>query len=60
MPGYTVKISIDVIDEICNDPSDFPRNVLMQALNDANVHYKYGNKSKNWYDSVCSILKSYL
>lgn len=60
MYGYTTKMSIDLIDEICNNPSNYPRSMLQQALNDAKVHYNYGNASKSWYDSVRRILNSYL
>lgn len=60
MYGYTTKMSIDLIDEICNNPSNYPRSMLQQALNDAKVHYNYGNASKSWYDSVIRILNSYL
>lgn len=60
MSGYTVKMSIDLIDEICDNPSKYPKHMYQQALNDAEVHYKYGNASKQWYDSVVRILQEYL
>ncbi|MBR4655910.1 MAG: hypothetical protein IKO68_04955 [Oscillospiraceae bacterium] len=60
MYGYTTKMSIDLIDEICDNPSSYSRSMLQQALNDAEVHYRYGNASKSWFDSVERILNSYL
>lgn len=60
MSGYTTKMSIDLIDDICNAPSSYSRAMLQQALHDAEVHYKFGNASRSWYDSVCRILNSYL
>ena len=60
MSGYTTKMSIDLIDEICNAPSSYSRDMLQQALNDAKIHYNFGNASKDWYDSVCRIINSYL
>lgn len=59
MSGYTTKMSIDLIDEICNSPSGYTKSMIQQALNDANTHYEHGNVSKSWYDSVCRILSSY-
>lgn len=60
MYGYTTKMSIDLIDEICDSPSDYKKDMIQQALNDAKVHYEYGNASKAWYDSVCRTLNCYL
>lgn len=60
MYGYTNKISIDVIDNMCDDPSKYDKQDLQRAINDAKVHYEYGNASKAWYDSVVRILSSYL
>ena len=59
MSGYTVKHSIDVIDEICNDPERY-KNLIQGALNDARTHYESGNKSKDWYDYVVRTLSRYL
>ncbi len=60
MSGYTVKMSIDLIDTICDNPSKYSKSMIQQAINDAEVHYNYGNKSQQWYDSVIRILKEYL
>ena len=59
MSGYTVQYSIDVIDEICNDPERY-KNSIQGAINDAKVHYEFGNKSKDWYDYVVRTLSRYL
>ena len=45
MSGYTVKYSIAVIDEFCENPSKY-QNCLQGAINDAYVHYEYGNASR--------------
>lgn len=59
MYGYTVKYSIDVIDEFCNNPEKY-KNCLKGAINDAKTHYQFGNASKAWYDSVVRILSEYI
>lgn len=58
--GYTVEFSIDVIDEICSDPEHYRMLSFIKVMNDAEVHYKHGNATKNWYDSVCRILSEYI
>lgn len=60
MYGYTVKFSIASIDECCDEPTNYDKQDLQRAINDAYVHYEYGNASKAWYDSVVRILSSYL
>lgn len=60
MAGYTVTNSIDQIDEYCNNPSRYKTWQLKEAIHDAEVHYKYGNASKAWYDSVVRILSAYI
>lgn len=60
MSGYTVSTSIDLIDEYCNNPSKYKKWQLQTAINDAKIHYQYGNVSKAWYDSVVRILSSYI
>ena len=58
--GYTVKYSIDEIDDICSDPEHYKMLNLNNVISDAKVHYDYGNVSKAWYDSVCRILNEYI
>lgn len=53
--GYTVKHSIENIDEICENPERF-LGEIQGALNDARTHYENHNVSKQWYDSVLRIL----
>lgn len=60
MSGYTVKNSIGLIDEYCDNPSRYQKWQLQSAINDAYIHYQYGNASKDWYDSVVRILTPYL
>lgn len=60
MMGYTVKYSIAVIDEYCENPAKYNSDVFQGAINDARVHYEYGNASKEWYDSVVRILSAYI
>lgn len=59
MAGYTVTNSIDMIDEYCDNPSKYKAWQLREAINDAKIHYEYGNASRNWYDYVVSKLKPY-
>lgn len=59
MSGYTVSNSIDLIDEYCNDPAKYKDWQLREAINDAKVHYKYGNASKEWYEYVVRTLSPY-
>ena len=58
--GYTVKNSIDLIDEYCDNPSRYKSWQLQEAIHDAKIHYEYGNTSKEWYDSVVRILSPYV
>ena len=58
--GYTVKNSIDLIDEYCDNPSRYKSWQLREAINDAKIHYEYGNASKEWYESVVRILSPYV
>ncbi len=58
--GYTVKYSIDVIDDICSDPEHYRMLDFNGVINDAKVHYEYGNVSRDWYDTVVRILSEYL
>lgn len=60
MNGYTTKMSIGLIDEICENPPAYSRGMIQQALNDARTHYKYGNATRAWYDTVVRILSSYI
>ena len=60
MSGYTVSMSIDLIDEFCENPSQYKPWQLREAINDARTHYKNGNASKDWYDSVVRILSNYV
>lgn len=57
--GYTVYNSIDTIDEMCNNPKKYSSSMLQGAINDAKVHYEYGNASRTWYESVVRILSQY-
>ncbi len=59
MSGYTVKYSIDLINEICENPTKY-RSLLRGAINDAETHYKFGNVTKMWYDYVVFTLSKYL
>lgn len=59
MSGYTVTNSIDLIDEYCNNPSNYKSWQLREAINDAYKHYTYGNASKAWYDYVVRTLSPY-
>ena len=58
--GYTVKYSIDVINDICNEPEHYKALDFIAVMNDAKVHYEYGNASRAWYDSVCRVLSDYI
>jgi hypothetical protein len=60
MPGYTVTNSIDLINEYCNNPSKYKSWQLREAIQDAEVHYKYGNATKTWYDYVVRTLSPYV
>ena len=57
--GYTVTNSVDLIDEYCNNPSKYERWQLREAINDAKIHYEYGNVSRDWYDYVVRKLTPY-
>ncbi|MCC8128731.1 MAG: hypothetical protein LIO51_02180 [Clostridiales bacterium] len=59
MSGYTVTFSISAIDEFCDNPTEYKTWQIREALNDARVHYEYGNASKNWYDYVVMKLTPY-
>ena len=59
MSGYTVKYSIAVIDEFCENPSKY-QNCLQGAINDAYIHYEYGNASREWYESAVRTLSEYI
>lgn len=59
MGGYTVTNSVDLIDEYCNNPSKYERWRLREAINDAKIHYEYGNASRDWYDYVVRKLTPY-
>ena len=56
MSGYGVKMSISMIDEICDHPSNYDFQDRQRAINDAEQHYLHGNASKDWYESVVRIL----
>lgn len=56
MSGYGVRMTIDMIDEICNNPSNYDYQDKRRAINDAEQHYLNGNASKAWYESVVRIL----
>ena len=60
LSGYTVTFSIDMIDEITDNPDKYKTWQLREAINDARTHYEYGNASKDWYQSVLLILSSYV
>ena len=59
MSGYTVTFSIDMIDELCDNPSQYKTWQIREAVNDAMVHYEYGNASHQWYEYVVMKLKPY-
>lgn len=52
MNGYTVKWSVDTIEELLDNGHLSKNNSgdVVQALNDLNTHFKYGNISENRYD----------
>lgn len=58
MFGYTVKYSVDIIEELI-DNGHFCRykNDLQEAINDLNVHFAYGNVSPQRYKYLMSKLK---
>lgn len=56
--GYTVKHSVDVIDEICNDPGRY-KNEIQGAINDIKIHYKYGVVTKQHMEYVVMTLEKY-
>ncbi len=56
--GYSVKHSIDLIDEICENPKQY-KGGYQGVINDARVHYENGNASKGWYDCVVERLSNY-
>lgn len=60
MAGYVVTNSIDQIDEYCNNPSEYQTWQLKEAINDAKVHYEYGNATKDWYEYVVKVLSRYI
>ncbi len=59
MSGHTVKNSIDLIDEYCENPSLYKDWQLREAINDAETHYKHEIASKSWYENVVRILSPY-
>lgn len=59
MSGYNVTNSIDLIDKYCENPSHYKNWQLREAIKDAETHYKYGNASRAWYESVVRILSQY-
>ena len=58
MAGYGVRMTIDMIDEICNNPAKYDYQDKRRAMNDAEQHYLNGNASKAWYESVVRILSA--
>lgn len=56
MSGYTVKFSVDTINEMCDNPGKYGRGELVEAMNSAYIHYTEGNKSRQWYEYVVSKL----
>ena len=60
MAGYVVTNTISQIDEYCENPSGYKGWQLREAIQDAEVHYKHGNASKNWYEFVVRVLSRYV
>ena len=58
--GYTVKNSIEMIDEFCENPEMYNSSLFQGAINDARSHYESGLKSWDWYKSVERILSQYI
>lgn len=56
--GYTNKLGN--IDEITDNPENYPSSILKNAINDAYTVYDYGNKSYQWYEQVCRICNEVL
>lgn len=59
MSGYTVRFGVSAIDEICDKPTEYSRGDIVNAIHDAEVHYKNGNASKAWYAYVVQKLSDY-
>lgn len=59
MFGYTVKFSVDLIEELI-DNGHFSRHKgdLQEAINDLKVHFGYGNVSQQRYEYLMNKLKS--
>ncbi len=59
MFGYTVKYSVDIIEELI-DNGHLKRDKFdwQEAINDLNVHFKYGNVSLQRYKYLMNKLKS--
>ena len=51
---------ITMIDEYCDNPSNYKSWQLREAINDAETHYLNGSASKSWYESVVRILSKYI
>ena len=60
MSGYIVTNSIDMINEYCNNPSNYKTWQLKEAINDAWTHYTYGMATRNWYEYVERVLSRYI
>lgn len=58
--GYTVSCSIDLINDMTDYPERYQEWQLRTAINDAKVHYEYGNASRQWYEYVVDTLKRHL
>lgn len=55
MIGYTVRFSVSTIEELLdNGTFDMPsrKGDLIQAKNELDVHYRYGNISTNQYEAL--------
>lgn len=59
MSGYTVTNSIDTINAYCDNPSNYKKWQLKEALHDAKIHYENGNVSLQWYNYVVNRLSPY-
>ena len=60
MSGYTVSNSIDLINEYCDNPTKYKQWQLREAMNDAKIHYEYGNATKQWYEYVVRRLSPFV
>lgn len=57
---YFPRTSKDVIDEIVNDPEHYSPQLFQGIINDAELHYKNNDASKEWYEFVVRRLSPYL